>query len=150
MEKNLKIKSQRTCGECTMCCQGWLHGEAHGYKFYKGVPCHFVSCNGCSIYDNRPESPCKTYRCAWLSDEESFFPEWFKPDQSKIICTWREWKSESFYLDVEECGESINSKYLNWLIINHFKFKLNICCRILGGMTYLGEPDFLQFMEQNL
>jgi hypothetical protein len=148
MEKNLTLKVQRTCGNCTMCCQGWLQGEVYGYKFYQGLPCHFISCNGCSIYENRPENPCKNYSCAWLSDEEGFFPEWFIPEQSKIICTWREWKPGSVYLDVEECGETINSKYLNWLFLKHFEKEINVSCKILGGTTYYGHSEFVEFMNK--
>ena len=148
MEKNLIIDRKRECGSCTMCCQ-WLTGEVYGHQFYAGHPCHFLSCDGCTIYKNRPEIPCKAYECAWLSDKKIEFPEWFRPDQSKIICSWKEWKSGFYYLDVDECGEQINSRYLNWLINAHFKYKLNINLKILGGITYFGEPEFLEFAKNN-
>ena len=41
---------QRNCNNCTKCCEGWLSGEVNGYSFYPGRPCHFMKCDGCSIY----------------------------------------------------------------------------------------------------
>jgi len=152
-EKPYKLK--RECGNCTMCCQGWLPGKAHGHSFYSGKPCHFVDCNGCSIYEYRPESPCKSYNCSWLVDD--FFPQWFKPNESKIICNWIKWKEiksngcvieDSYYLSVIECGEKIDSKYYNWLILKQHEDKFNLFCMVDGGAVYLGENDFIQFMTK--
>jgi hypothetical protein len=154
LDKNLedenKPKINRKCGECTMCCQGWLTGEAHGYSFYPGMPCHYVGCSGCSIYEDRPEDPCKSYKCIWLG-ENDLLPEWFRPDQSKLICTWREWKDEgedNYYLDVIECGEEIKSKYLQWLIRFHCDSGINMSYSLSGTRCYYGSDEFIQWSNE--
>jgi hypothetical protein len=147
-EKNKPKLPERKCGDCTMCCQGWLYGEAYDHTFYAGKPCHYVGCNGCSIYEDRPEEPCKSYTCAWL-DSNDFLPEWFKPDQSKIICTWRTWKDDEKYLDVTECGEQMNSRYLHWLIDKHSNEKMNLVYSIFGMRTSYGSSEFLQWINEN-
>lgn len=129
-----------------MCCQGWLHGSAHGHSFYAGKPCHFVCEKGCAIYEDRPDEPCKSYKCAWIM--ENYLPEWFKPDLSKVICTWRSW-SEDFpsYLEVIECGEKLDSKVLSWLYIQYLNNSLPyFTYTIDGGKTVVGGREFLDYM----
>ena len=129
-----------------MCCQGWLYGVSYNHLFQPGKPCHFLCESGCSIYDNRPEDPCKSYRCAWLMD--SFLPEWFKPNLSKVICTWREWKNNENYLEVIECGEKIDSSILSWLFIQHLNGHLpNFTYKLSGGFNVVGSSEFLEYMN---
>jgi hypothetical protein len=130
----------RSCGGCTMCCQGWLYANIHEKMMYAGRPCHFVAENGCAIYINRPHSPCKTYKCVWLVDNS--LPEWLKPSVSKVICTWRT-ISESTYLEVKECGVPLDSKVLSWLIGFHLNKKANVHYELHGGWNSLGDEDFL-------
>jgi len=131
-----------------MCCQGWLEGNVNGHAFYAGAPCHFVPCTGCSIYKDRPAEPCKSYKCAWL-DDEGFLPEWFKPDVSKILCTWRKTSEGITYLDVEECGEQIDAIHLNWLFMAHIKAGFNLRYKVKGGLNFIGSPDFVQSIQAN-
>lgn len=77
------LSTMRECNGCTACCEGWLSGEAHGHYFQPGRPCHFKCEGGCSIYEKRPENPCKTFICEWLVNPE--LPEWMKPSVSKVI-----------------------------------------------------------------
>ncbi len=45
------LLKQRSCSDCTKCCEGSLSGEVFGKTFYSGKPCHFVKLNeGCSVY----------------------------------------------------------------------------------------------------
>jgi len=128
-----------------MCCQGWLHGQAYEHTFYPGKPCHFACERGCSIYEQRPDIPCKSYKCAWLTD--SFFPEWFKPNISNVICTWRNWKENESYLEVIECGKKLDSKILSWLFIQHVNGNLqNFTYKLDGGNNVAGTNEFLNYM----
>ena len=140
------LNNSRSCESCTMCCQGWLHGIAHGYSFYPGKPCHFICDKGCSIYENRPDEPCKSYKCAWLID--NYLPEWFRPDSSKVICTWRSWNTNHpSYLAVNECGEKLDSKILSWLYIQHLNgFLPYFTYTINGGFTAVGDKQFLDYI----
>ena len=58
----------RECGECTACCEGWLPDES--LDMYAGKACAHCRSEGCAIYETRPEEPCRTFKCAWLQDEE--------------------------------------------------------------------------------
>jgi hypothetical protein len=48
---------------------------------FPGRHCHFLEAGCCTIYDERPQSPCRNFVCGWLQPE-SPFPESFRPDRS--------------------------------------------------------------------
>ena len=131
----------RKCSSCKKCCEGWLHGKAHDYFFYKGRPCHYIGENGCSIYKDRPEDPCKSYKCVWLVDDK--IPEWMKPDLVDIILTMRT-KDNYEYLEVIEAGQTINSEVLNWLIQYALNNNINLHYQVNGGWNKIGNDDFLK------
>jgi hypothetical protein len=137
---------ERICGTCTECCQGWLWGSAHGHHFYPGRPCHFVSEGGCTIYKDRPESPCKTFKCQWLENHN--FPEWLKPNKSKVLIKEDQWgENGDIFLDVYECGQKIDSTILAWLIEYHATTKTPMRIKIGGGNNHYGPPEFLQWVK---
>jgi len=129
----------RSCDGCTKCCDGWLHGEAYGHKFYPGRKCHFVTCNGCSIYEKRPEIPCRTFRCVWLDDQD--IPEWMKPSLSNVLITQRTIRGIK-YLEVFETGQKIDSSALSWLIQYCLSKKINVKYQVGGGWNWVGSSEF--------
>lgn len=136
MEENMK----RQCGECTACCEGTLSGEAYGYKFYTGRPCHFFN-KKCTIYENRPEHPCKNFYCEWLTNDQ--FPEWMKPNLSKIIVSKHETNNIHYY-GITEVHEPIKADILNWVIQWSLNNQHNIKYSILGGNNYIGSKEFVE------
>lgn len=84
--------SVRECGECTACCEGWVSDESLDMR--AGKPCQHCTSSGCAIYDDRPQNPCKVFRCLWL-DNIAEFPDDMRPDRSGVIVMsgrpWREW-----------------------------------------------------------
>ena len=118
----IEIKSDRSCGECTMCCQGHLTGFAHGFEFGPNKPCHWVRDSGCGIYPYRPESPCKTFKCEWKVNRE--IPEPFRPDKIKAIFVNRPQENGSTRLDVVESGQILSADVLHLLMIlfNNHKY----------------------------
>jgi hypothetical protein len=133
----------RECNGCTACCEGWLVGDAHGHYFQSGRPCHFKCESGCAIYENRPDDPCKNYKCEWLDNLE--IPEWLKPNISKVIITKRKWSGGN-YLEVLECGQKMDSIVLNWLFHYHYTTTIPIKVQISGGWTNYGSKEFLDFI----
>lgn len=109
----ITLNNDRSCGECTMCCQGYLFGEAYGFNFQLGKPCHYVRKSGCSIYDYRPYNPCKTYKCEWKKNKN--IPEEFRPDKAKVILTERV-EDDRVYLQVLEAGGKISDDMLHLII----------------------------------
>lgn len=77
------VSAERNCDGCTVCCDGWLNGKVNEHYFYPGQKCHYVSDNGCSIYEDRPTLPCKIFGCGWLLDKE--IPEWMKPSNIQAV-----------------------------------------------------------------
>jgi hypothetical protein len=131
----------RSCDGCTKCCHGWLEGQAKGHKFYGGRPCFYIGKSGCSIYEDRPETPCKSYKCVWLGEE--VLPEWFKPDLINAIVTKRELNGVPYY-DVVEAGSTLQTKVLNWLVHWSLNDNINIVYRIDGGEHWLGSREFAE------
>lgn len=82
----------RVCGECRSCCEGWLSGRIRDHDMKPGTSCYFLKAKGCSIYADRPESPCRVFVCGWLMTD-SPLPEGYRPDQLGVIFVpilWRD------------------------------------------------------------
>ena len=137
----------RSCHGCTACCDGWLVGEAYGHSFYPGRKCHFVSDEGCSIYEQRPYDPCHTFKCEWLINKE--FPEWLKPSLSKVIFVNRQIDGIP-YISANEMGSKMDSNVLSWFVMAHVNKKFpNIMYMLNGGMNVMGQPEFMKAIFGN-
>lgn len=136
------MDNKRTCGDCTKCCEGWLDGEALGYKFYQGKPCHFVSIGkGCTVYAKRPKDPCASYKCGWLLNTD--IPEWMKPEQINAIISFKEVEKIPYVILVE-AGETLDSKVLSWLFKYVLEHNFNFVWQIAGGINWIGSPEFTE------
>lgn len=129
--------SKRECGECTRCCEGWLYGEAYGHQFDRGHKCHFLL-DKCSIYEHRPEDPCKIYSCEWLRD--NYLPIWFRPDKVNMIVTKRQHEGMDF-LDAADCGE-IKSSDLSFIVQYALANNINLIYSIDGIIFSIGTNEF--------
>ena len=133
----------RECGSCQKCCEGHLHGEANGYAFWKSRKCHFLNKCGCSIYEDRPVDPCKSYRCMCLADDKQAIPEWMKPDEVNAILTHRT-NGNIEHIELLEAGETLRSEVLSWAILYALNNNLNLKYQINGGWNQIGSPEFLK------
>ena len=131
---------KRECDGCTKCCEGWLAGEVHGHNMFKGRPCFYFNKN-CTIYEDRPDHPCKSFKCSWLS-EEKVFPVWMKPDSINAIIT-RQKFNDIFYYEVTETGVTLEARTLSWLIQWAISTETNLLYRIDGGLNRIGSTEFL-------
>ena len=131
---------ERSCDGCAKCCEGWLRGSANGHEFYKGRPCFYLN-KTCSIYDDRPADPCRSFKCAWLADDT--FPHWMKPDLVNTIITKQ--KKENFdYYVITEAGGTLQAKTLNWLVQWALNTNNNILYFIEGGPNKIGSRGFIE------
>jgi hypothetical protein len=137
MTIDIKTK-QRQCGECTRCCEGWLKANIKGHKVYPGRACYFLGKN-CTIYEDRPASPCQTYNCEWMTNKD--FPEWMRPDISNVIVTERI-REGIEYFEVKETGKEISSIVLNWLIQEVIRIQKNLIYRLNGQVYKIGNDEF--------
>ena len=129
--KIIPIHHERSCNGCTKCCEGWLHGSAHGYDFYRGRKCFFLEEKTCSIYPSRPDDPCKTYQCAWLSNNK--IPHWMKPNLVDTIITIR-YSNGIEYVELTEAGSKLNVEVFSWFMQEYAKGTWNT-------ITYTIESD---------
>lgn len=74
-----------------------MAGTIRGHEMRPGVPCHFVREGGCSIYEERPDSPCRSFACGWIVDG-SPLPDTFRPDQLGVIVARIQWRGSPAYL----------------------------------------------------
>ena len=138
----------RNCDGCTKCCEGYLYGQSYGKQFMHGRPCHFALLGkGCSIYEDRPHSPCQTFKCVWVIDTKRDFPEWMKPSLSNVIIVPRH-INDILYIDVVEAGAKIDSTVLNWLFLYTLEKKVNMRVQIAGGHHNYGTKEFQHAMKQ--
>ena len=138
------MNENRKCGDCTACCEGWLSGTAHGHDFYPGKPCHFIGCNGCTIYPNRPIEPCVNFKCVWL--DEDILPEWMQPHLVNVIVQRKYYGllKDKSYLYVTERGIKIDSTILSWFFMYHVQSKTPLAIQVDRGWNYYGPEDFLK------
>ena len=108
--------AKRECGACTACCEGWAEGEIRGHRMFAGQECHFLaggSGGTCTIYDERPQSPCRNFVCGWLLPG-SPFPEHFRPDRLGVIIVPMRWRDRAAFV-LLSAGREPDDEMLGWM-----------------------------------
>jgi hypothetical protein len=144
-EKIKKFQNNRDCNGCTKCCDGWLESTIYGHDMYIGKPCHFVKSDGCSIYNERPQNPCKIFQCEWLTNLD--IPEWLYPKKSEVILLKKE-INNILYLEVIEAGKKLSVEILNWIISIFTNNKINVLYCINGRKFCVGSKEFCELMRK--
>ena len=127
----------RPCDSCTECCNGWLEATIHDHTMKPGVPCKYRVNTGCSIYVNRPVTPCKEFICQWAFDFN--IPDWMKPDKVKVLCTTHK-VGKHIILELRECGQTMSSEVLNWMFLMFISKKiLNVKYQLNSKWYYLSS-----------
>lgn len=104
----------RPCGECSLCCDGWLKTRVLGHEIDVGKPCPYSSGHHCTIHAKRPEDPCRKFFCGW-AERGSPLPAWMQPNRSGVIVlTGRSaWRGKA--VDVlMSAGRDPDDKLLAW------------------------------------
>ena len=138
---------ERECGDCSMCCQGFLQADIHGYSMSPGVPCHFAgqtSCGGCTIYEDRPEV-CQGYQCLWKISPQ--LPEWMKPNKADVLITSDQLevngKNQPF-ISVKEGFNHIRGDVLNYILRTCLAHDLNVTYEVHGAWYWQGDDDWVK------
>lgn len=134
----------RGCGECTACCDGWMAGTIHGHEMYPGQPCHFVGAHGCTIYDERPQSPCRSFVCAWMAPG-SPFPDALRPDRAGVIIASVQWRGQPAYL-LRSAGRDPDAQLLAAMQRFSMQSGRPFFYEIGGEKLGFGPPEFQQDM----
>jgi len=137
--------SNKSCGSCTKCCEGWLYADIKGHKMYPGKPCFFVEIGkGCKDYENRPEQPCKTFNCGWIMIED--MPEEFKPEQSGVIMQYVN-NNDNPFIALIKAPNNPNEQLLSWAVVYARSRNLNILWYIDDKSWWMGNEDFCNQMK---
>ena len=137
----------RSCGTCTKCCEGWLPATIRDHKMYPGKPCFFVQIGkGCGDYDNRPNDPCKSFKCLWLDNTE--VPEEFKPEISGCIINFAKTKNEHIYLSIAPAPNNPSVELLSWCFKYAFTNGFNLFWKIDDYAHWIGSFEFCNEMEE--
>lgn len=136
----------RSCGACTACCDGWMAGTIHGHEMKPGTPCHFVGAGGCTIYSERPQSPCRSFVCAWMAPA-SPFPTALRPDLCGVIIANVRWRDQPAYL-LRSAGKDPDSLMLAAMQRFSVQTGRPFFYEIAGEKLGFGPPLFQQDMLQ--
>lgn len=140
-------KPARSCGSCTMCCEGTLTGKALGFDFYPGSPCGAVELGkGCTRYEERP-SMCRDFECVWKRD--STYPSWMKPSAVNALATIQEVEGIEYATLIESPYQKTDTAtvlaFVQWA---HDRYG-NVKVDINGGWRYFGTPEFCDAMRRS-
>ncbi len=80
---------------------------------FAGQQCHFLNAGACSIYEERPQSPCRNFVCAWLMPG-SPLPENFRPDRVGVIAVPMRWRDAQAYV-LLSAGNDPQPEMLEWM-----------------------------------
>lgn len=126
----------RSCDNCTKCCEGHLTATIYGFPMYPGKPCHFMTKTGCGIYSTRPIDPCKGFKCVWK--REMKVPLEMKPDIINMIMIDKSVDDIS-YVYIVPAEEEITLDILDWAVravndghINNIVYEKNGKYRIIS------------------
>jgi len=104
----------RPCGDCSLCCDGWVKTRVLDHDIDLNKPCPFSSGQNCTIHETRPEDPCRIFFCGW-AEPESDLPDWMKPSQSGIIVLSGRVSWAGRPVDVlVSAGKDPSKKLLDW------------------------------------
>src|SRR5262249_3615655 len=81
-----------------------------------GRRCPFSTGQSCSIYDERPQHPCREFVCGWLT-ASSPLPDWMRPDRSDMIMLAANFFWQGLPVDViVAAGDRPKQRALDWLM----------------------------------
>ena len=132
--------TSRACGACTACCEGWAAGEIRGHAMYPGQHCHFLVAGRCTIYAERPVSPCRNFVCGWLGEPEHF-PEAFRPDRLGVIVIRIRWREQPAYV-LLSAGRAPDERLLEWMRAFSRRTRRPFFYEHAGEKLGFGPPEF--------
>ena len=142
--------SNRVCGDCSKCCEGWVRAVIFDKPIQPGLKCHYLGTH-CTIHEKRPQV-CRDFFCAWVKDKTFSIPEWMKPNLSNVIIAEKTWgrNNEKIFWDVAECGVKMDSNVLNWILMHCSQNNISLRYHISGARYYHSiDPEFATFMDEH-
>lgn len=142
---DIEFGQKKSCGSCTKCCEGWLLFTVNSIQIHPNKPCYMLKKGvGCTDYENRPEKPCKSFKCAWLMIDD--MPEEFKPDRCGVIMNYN-FNGQYGWFVLTRSPNNPTAEFLQWAIKYANDKKQNIVWSIDSKTFWLGTNDFCKYME---
>ncbi len=139
---------KRECGTCTACCDGWVKGSIEGHEMFPGTPCHFRGDQCCSIYERRPETPCRQFVCGWL-EPASPFPDHFRPSECGVMIVRMQWHDRAAYV-LTHAGRDPDAAMVQWMREFSIRTGSPFFYEENGERTGFGPREFQLEMLENL
>jgi hypothetical protein len=138
----------RECGTCTACCDGWVAGTIEGHEMKPGTPCHFRGHGCCTIYERRPQDPCRNFICGWLQPG-SEFPDDYRPDRLGVMIIPVKWRGNDAYI-LRHAGRDPDEKMLEWMRAFSLRTQRPFFYEQGGERFGFGPPDFQREMSERV
>lgn len=148
--------TERECGTCTACCEGWLTSPV--IPLFPGRGCPHRTAQGCGIYETRPDDPCRDFICGWLQ-KDSPIPDEMRPDKSGVIVMLNRKYEGWTVIKAIPVGQSIPEASQRWLMqyAQAVNTPLLLMERLMDGDKYIGKslrgfgpPSFRQVVENSI
>ena len=117
-----------------------------GHAMRPGTPCHFLGATGCTIYDERPHDPCRTFFCAWRLQGNPF-PDAFRPDRIGAIVLALRWRDRVAYCLVTD-GREPDAGMLDWMRAHSSATGTPFLVRLAGRDRAYGPLKFQQDVQE--
>ena len=140
--------ARRACGECTACCDGWVAGVVEGHEMKPGTPCHFRGDHACTIYERRPQHPCRDFVCGWLAPG-SPFPADFRPDKLGVMVIPMRWRGRPAYV-LRSAGRDPDAKLVAWMEAFAERTGHPFFYEVAGERFGYGPEDFQREMSERV
>ena len=136
----------RTCGNCTKCCEGHLYAVVNGHELVPNNPCPILQIGkGCGDYENRPEDPCRSFYCQWITNPD--IPEDLYPANSGVIITVQK-IDDIMFMKLTCAPNEPTADQLTWFIMYGLRKKINIAWDTLKKKYWMGDTLFTRAMNR--
>jgi hypothetical protein len=147
-KKVIGIAAARQCGTCTKCCDGWVQGTIEGHEMKPGTPCFFRGEGCCTIYERRPQSPCRDFVCGWLQPD-SPFPDEFKPERIGVMIIPIKWRGMPAYI-LRAAPSDPDDKLIAWMEAFSVRARRPFFYERAGERFGFGPPEFQREMSERV
>ena len=113
-----------------------------------GVACFFKGDGCCTIYERRPQEPCRNFVCGWLQPE-SPFPDDFRPDRVGVMVIPIKWRGIPAYI-LRSAGRDPDEAMLEWMRAFSLRTQRPFFYEQGGERYGFGPPEFQGEMSERV
>lgn len=137
MERNTGV-FMKACGDCDICCRGFVHVKVFTHQIDLGNPCPYVQ-NGCKVHRDRP-AVCRDFQCSWKVEE---WDDSMIPADSGAITQYREHEGRTVLLATPTVEDRIPARSLDYIKARCIEndYGLIYSERVPGGSMIMGFND---------